>query len=61
MLLYSLTNLWAAGTIRIMIMSVNWHSWQVIALKVMMMGTALLYFVLGLVYLFGKSPMDKAI
>lgn len=61
MVLYFLTNLVAAGTIRVTITSITWKSWQVVILKLMVIGTSLLYFVLGLVYLFGKAPLDKAV
>lgn len=61
MLLYQVTNLVATGCLRMIILSVNWRNWQIITLKILIGASSLLYFILGLIYLFGKSPMDKAI
>jgi len=61
LLLYCLTNLVATGCLRIIILSVNWKKWQIITLKILMGAASLLYFIMGLIYLFGKAPIDKAI
>jgi hypothetical protein len=58
--MYCLTNLVLTTTVRIIILSVDWKNWQIITLKLWMGGTSLvLHF--GLLYLFGKDHMDKAI
>jgi hypothetical protein len=61
MIFYSITNLAISGAVRILCTSVHWKHWQVILIKIIMGGSAILYFVLGLVILLGKDSLDVAV
>jgi len=60
-LFYLATNLVLVGTFRVFLVHISWKPWQLIGIKLIMIITSMMYFILGLFYLFGNDDLDQSI